>query len=261
VTTTPTGIPELSTSFDSPLVAATRTLQPADIPVYSYEVVAEYPHDPEAFTQGLVIEDGVLVEGTGLRGLSTLREVDLETGQVRRMITLSDTLFGEGVTVLDGRIYQLTWQENVGLIYDRESFDLLQIFTYPTEGWGLTHDGELLIMSDGTATLTYRDPQTLEPVRTVQVVAGQEPVTWLNELEYVEGEVWANVWQTDHIARIDPDSGQVVGWIDLTGLLGPEDRSGSVDVLNGIAYDDEADRLIVTGKRWPKLFEITVESP
>lgn len=243
------------------VITSTGTLTPVDdldlaAPVYDYEVVAEYPHDPAAFTQGLVYEDGVLVEGTGLRGRSSLREVDLETGQVLQSIQLPEQYFGEGVAVLGDRIYQLTWQENTGFVYDRDTFELVGGFTYPMEGWGLTDDGKQLIMSDGTSTLYFLDPETLEIIGSVPVTDTGRPVIRLNELEYVEGEVFANVWQTDWIVRIDPQTGQVLGWIDLAGLLPAEDRQQPVDVLNGIAYDDQMDRLFVTGKWWPKLFQI-----
>ncbi|GAB4535354.1 MAG: glutaminyl-peptide cyclotransferase [Anaerolineae bacterium] len=227
------------------------------VPVYTYRIVNTYPHDPAAFTQGLVFEEGgLLYEGTGLRGRSTLRKVELETGKVLKLRRLPPHLFGEGVAVLGDRIYQLTWQAHIGFVYDRESFELLAEFHYPTEGWGLTHDGQRLIMSDGTSTLHFLDPETIEETGQVQVYDDLGPVVRLNELEYVRGEVYANVWKTDRIARIDPQTGRVTGWIDLTGLLSQEDRSLPVDVLNGIAYDAQHDRLFVTGKLWPRLFEI-----
>jgi glutamine cyclotransferase len=231
------------------------------IPVYSYNIVNTYPHDPDAFTQGLVFEDGVLYEGTGLLGHSTLRRVELETGDILQIRELADQFFGEGITIYGDKIIQLTWQSNIGFVYDKNSFELLQQFNYSTEGWGITHDGEHLIMSDGTSTLHFLDPQTFEEISQLAVFDDNGPVTKLNELEYVQGEIYANVWQTDRIARIDPGTGQVVGWVDLGGLLTAEDRSEPVDVLNGIAYDAEADRLFVTGKLWPKLFEIELISP
>lgn len=234
----------------SPLPSATP-----GTPLYTWRIVRVFPHDPDAFTQGLVVEGDVLYESTGLRGRSTLRRVDLETGQVLQSVALPARYFGEGITLFRERIYQLTWQSHIGFVYDREQMRPLSDFEYPTEGWGLTHDGERLIMSDGTATLYFLDPDTLEQVGQVSVFDDTGPVVYLNELEYVQGEVWANVWQTDRIARIDPNTGQVVGWIDLAGLLSPEERR-SADVLNGIAYDAVHDRLFVTGKWWPKLFEI-----
>jgi len=229
-------------------------------PVYSYNVVNTYPHDRSAFTQGLVFEDGVLYEGTGLNGRSTLRRVELETGEVLQIHELPAQFFGEGVTVYGNDIIQLTWQSHVGFVYDRDSFELLQEFNYSTQGWGITHDGERLIMSDGTATLYFLDPETFEEIGRVGVYDNDGSVNRLNELEYVQGEIYANVWQTNCIARIDPQTGQVVGWIELKGLLTPEDRGEPVDVLNGIAYDAENTRLFVTGKLWPKLFEIELIS-
>jgi glutamine cyclotransferase len=230
-------------------------------PVYDYRVVNEYPHDQEAFTQGLVYVDGDLYEGTGSGNgsdrISTLRKVDLDSGEVTRSISLDVDYFGEGIAVVGDRIYQLTWRSHVGFVYDRETFDLVATFGYSTEGWGLTTDGERLIMSDGTSKLVFRDPKTFSKTGEVEVRDGDEPVVNLNELEYVEGEIWANVWQSDFIARIDPASGRVTGWIDLSGLLAEEDRQGEpVDVLNGIAYDPATGRIFVTGKLWPKLFEI-----
>ena len=226
------------------------------IPVYTYEIVNTFPHDRDAFTQGLVYVEDVLYEGTGRQGKSNLRTVELETGNVLRLHRLPVQLFGEGVTVLGDKVFQLTWKAHVGFIYDKDSFELLQVFTYPTEGWGLTHDGQRLIMSDGTSTLHFLDPETLEEIGRVEVYDNNGPVLNLNELEYIDGEVYANVWKTDRIARIDPETGQVTGWIDLTGLLTEQDRSQPVDVLNGIAYDAENDRLFVTGKLWPKMFQI-----
>ncbi|MBN1936115.1 MAG: glutaminyl-peptide cyclotransferase [Anaerolineae bacterium] len=227
-------------------------------PQYTYRVINTYPHDPDAFTQGLVYLDGLLYEGTGQHGASSLRQVELKTGQVLQQHNLPGEHFGEGIAVLNGKIYQLTWQSHVGFVYDLASFELLGQFAYPTEGWGLTHDGQRLIMSDGTPTLYFLDPVSLERIGQIAVYDGENPVARLNELEYVNGEIWANVWQTDRIARIDPNSGQVLGWIDLTGLLAPEDRLQPVDVLNGIAYDAAGNRILVTGKWWPKLFEIEI---
>lgn len=231
--------------------------QPA---IYGYQVLNVFPHDPTAFTQGLVYQDGIFYEGTGLRGQSTLRRVDPATGEVLQGVRLPDQYFGEGIAVLGDRLYQLTWQENTGFIYDKASFELLGTWNYVGEGWGLTTDGQRLIMSDGSHELRFLDPVTMQELGRVAVLDGDGlPVTRLNELEWVEGEVWANVWQTDRIARIDPASGRLLGWIDLTGLLPAEDRAAQrVDVLNGIAYDAARDRVFVTGKWWPKLFEIQV---
>lgn len=227
-----------------------------DIPFYGYKVINIYPHDRSAFTQGLVFEDGYLYEGTGLRGHSTLRRVELETGNILKIRQIPDQLFGEGVTIYDNRIIQLTWQSNIAFVYDKESFELLKELNYSTEGWGITYDGNRLIMSDGTSTLYFLDPETFNEIGRITVSDGDGPVSRLNELEYVQGEIYANVWLTDYIARISPDTGQVIGWIDLKGLLSPEDKGEVVDVLNGIAYDVQKDRLFVTGKLWPKVFEI-----
>ncbi|UCG13987.1 MAG: glutaminyl-peptide cyclotransferase [Deltaproteobacteria bacterium] len=225
-------------------------------PVYTYKIVNTFPHDPNAFTQGLVFKGGVIYEGTGLLGRSELRKVDLVTGDVLQHRNLPAYLFGEGVTAYENRLIQLTWKAGVGLVYDRASFGLIKEFRYSTEGWGITHDGKRLIMSDGTSTLRFLDPQTFAEIGLIEVYDRTDPVIKLNELEYVQGEVFANVWRTDLIARIAPETGRVVGWIDLAGLLKPEDRIPATGVLNGIAYDPANDRLFVTGKLWPKLFEI-----
>jgi len=223
--------------------------------LYTYAVVNTYPHDAGAFTQGLVFEEGSLYESTGLYGRSTLRQVALETGEVLRSRNLPARFFGEGIAVYRGKIVQLTWRSHVGFVYDRDSFELLQEFSYPTEGWGVTYDGERLIVSDGTSSLYFWDPETFVETGRVEVRDRDGPVTRLNELEYIRGEVFANVWQTDRVARIDPQTGRVVAWVDLQGLLSPE-MGWPADVLNGIAYDAVGDRLFVTGKLWPRLFEI-----
>jgi glutamine cyclotransferase len=249
----------LAVGLLGPMVVTAQEASPVRViaPVSGYRVVAEFPHDPRAFTQGLVYVDGVLYEGTGLYGESTLRRVDLDTGDVLQAVGLSEEYFGEGIAVLGDRIYQLTWQNGVCVVYDRETFEVVEAFSYPTEGWGLTTDGERLIMSDGTNRLFVRDPETFAEVDTIDVYDGARSVWNLNELEVIDDEIWANIWQTHRIARIDPETGQVTGWIDLTGLLSEQDRGRHrVDVLNGIAHDPETDRLFVTGKLWPKLFEI-----
>jgi glutaminyl-peptide cyclotransferase len=226
------------------------------IPVYSYEIKHVYPHDPAAFTQGLIFRDGLLWESTGLNGESSLRKVELETGRVIKKIDVPQQFFAEGMTVFKGRVYQLTWQSQRAFVYDPENFQKLNEFAYEGEGWGLTHDGDNLIMSDGTNRLRFLDPETFAVRRAVSVTAAGRPVNELNELEYVNGEVYANIWRTDRVARIDPRTGRVVGWIDLTGLLPANEHSAITDVLNGIAYDAAGDRLFVTGKLWPRLFEI-----
>jgi glutamine cyclotransferase len=229
-------------------------------PQMTYEVVKVFPHDPVSFTQGLIFLDGMLYESSGLYGESSLRKVDLETGEVQRITLLPDEVFGEGLTNWDETLVQLTWREGIGYVYNREDFSLLTQFNYQTEGWGLTQDGESLIMSDGSATLFFLDPETYAVLSTVQVLDEAAPVTMLNELEYVRGEIFANIWQTDTIVRIDPQTGAVKGWIDLSGLLPEEERTPATNVLNGIAYDPATDRLFVTGKLWPKLYEIRLVS-
>jgi glutamine cyclotransferase len=237
--------------------SAQRRITPA-APVSRYQVVHVYPHDPQAFTQGLVYADGALYEGTGLYGKSTIRKVKLENGAVLQIQKIDPQYFGEGITVWRDKILELTWRSGVGFIYDRKSFDRTGVFTYTGEGWGLTHDGTRLIMSDGSSHLRFLDPATQKETGRIQVRDGPLPIEHLNELEFVKGEVLANVWQTDRIARISLKTGQVTGWIDLHGLLSGRDAAEGADVLNGIAYDQAGDRLFVTGKLWPKLFEITI---
>ena len=224
----------------------------------TYRIVHTYPHDPQAYTQGLVFVDGHLYESTGLNGRSSLRMVDLETGRVLQSATVPSQYFAEGLAPWGSTLVQLTWQSHVAFVYDRFSFRLLRTLHYDGEGWGLTEDGRNLILSDGTATLHFLDPQTLREMRRIEVKDRGTPVDQLNELEYVRGQIYANVWHTDRIARISPATGQVLGWIDLTGLLAPGEVSDPEAVLNGIAYDAARDRLFVTGKLWPKLFEIKV---
>ena len=235
------------------------SLTPTDsssVPTYDFEIVNAYPHDANAFTQGLVYRDGVLYEGTGLNGRSSLRKVSLETGSVLQSIDIDSQFFGEGIALFGNEVVQLTWLTNIGFVYDLESFEQKRTFSYPTEGWGITTDGHRYIMSDGTSTLYFRDLQTLDELGRIEVRGEDGPISRLNELEYINGEVYANVWLTNRIARIEPVTGRVLGWIDLTGLLSAQDRTGTEDVLNGIAYDTDNDRLFVTGKLWPKLFEI-----
>jgi glutaminyl-peptide cyclotransferase len=224
--------------------------------VYGYKIIHTFPHDPQAYTQGLFFHQGYLYEGTGLEGKSSLRKIDLKTGRVIKLHRLPDSWFGEGIALWEDKLFQLTWQNRIGLVYDFSSFRLLQTFYYPTEGWGLTQDGRQLIMSDGTEMLYFLDPKTLKEIKRVRVFDRGVPVRLLNELEYVRGEIFANVYQTDWIARISPETGEVLGWIDLRGLLPEEDRKKGAEVLNGIAYDSKKSRLYVTGKFWPKLFEI-----
>jgi glutamine cyclotransferase len=220
----------------------------------TYEVVATHPHDREAFTQGLVYRRGTLYESTGLNGHSSLREVDLETGAVRRRVDVDQQYFAEGLAELGGRLYQLTWRQGRAFVYDAASFGLAGSFRYEGEGWGLTDDGRSLVMSDGTNVIRFLDPETFAVRRTIQVSNAGRPVTNVNELEYIDGQLYANVWLTDTIIRIDPQSGWVTATIDMRGLLPPD--SGNADVLNGIAYDAEGGRIFITGKLWPRLFEV-----
>jgi glutaminyl-peptide cyclotransferase len=223
--------------------------------VYTYKVVKAYPHDPNAFTQGLIFLDGFLYEGTGLNGRSGLRKVNLETGKVLQQKPIEEQYFGEGITDWGNDLVQITWQSGIGFVYDRATFQRKKQFHYGGEGWGITHDTKRLIMSDGSPVLRFLDPVTQAETGRLVVLDGRRPVANLNELEYVKGEIWANVWQTYRIARISPQTGQVLGWIDFSGII---QESGDMDVMNGIAYDAKHDRLFVTGKLWPKIFEVKV---
>jgi glutaminyl-peptide cyclotransferase len=224
---------------------------------YGYEIVREYPHDPQAFTQGLFVLDGFLYESTGLLGQSSLRKVSLESGRVVARFDMPKTYWQEGIVNWKQEIVGLSWQQQTGHVFDLHSLQPKRKFRYPGEGWGLTQDGTRIIMSDGTAELRFWDPTTLKETGRLQVTFRGNPVIQLNELEWVKGEILANIWQTDLIARINPANGKVTGWINLAGLLKPSDRvAGQTDVLNGIAYDAKRDRLFVTGKNWPKLFHI-----
>lgn len=240
----------------SPLFVYSQETQ--TIPFYTYRIIHIYPHDSDAFTQGLIYHDGVLYESTGLWGRSSLRKVELETGKVLQTNRLDDQYFGEGLTLWQDQLIQLTWKTNIGFVYNLQTFEKLKDFTYATEGWGITHDEDKLIMSDGTDTLYFLNSQTFERIGTLPVRdQNNKPVANLNELEYINGEIFANIWYTNKLARISPQTGQVLGWIDLTGLNPLASSSGnSQAVLNGIAYDEKGKRLFVTGKLWPKLFEI-----
>ena len=278
------GVTAVATAMPTttPAPTATATVAPTSAPLtgaYTYTVLEELPHDVGAYTQGLVYVDGVFYESTGLRGQSTVRRVDAATGQVLGGLQVPDQYFAEGLTLLDGTLYQLTWQSNVGFTYtlDAEGMPVhAGEFRYPTEGWGLTHDGSRLILSDGTDTLYFYDPATFTEVGRIQVHDGDAPVTMLNELEYIDGQIYANVWMTDRIAVIDPADGAVTAWIDLAGLLSDADRTAIIDawagagananwvasnaVLNGIAYDEETGRVFVTGKLWPKVYVVTFQA-
>jgi glutamine cyclotransferase len=246
-------------------LAAAPLLKSADkqhaeqaVPVHTFRVVNVYPHDPAAYTQGLLYHDGFLFESTGLQGRSTLRKVKLETGEVVQQHRLAEQHFGEGLAAWKAQLVQLTWRSNIAFVYDLVSFAPRRTFTYSGEGWGLAMDGERFILSDGTDQLRFFDPETFRETRRVSVRDGALPVRELNELEFIRGEVYANVWHTDRIARISPQSGKVTGWIDLRGLMSTGYRLDPEAVLNGIAYDAANDRLFVTGKLWPRLFEIKV---
>ncbi len=229
----------------------------AQAPTYGYTVVKAYPHDTSAFTQGLEYVDGFLYEGTGMKGQSSIRKVDLETGQVLRKMDVDANFFGEGITVFGNQLVELTWQSKTGFVYDKATFRMQRSFGYSQEGWGLTHDSKQLIMSDGTSTLHFWEPKEFRELRKITVHDGKTEIDHLNELEYIDGEIYANIWETDRIARISPADGHVIAWIDLSGILSQSDRiKNNVDVLNGIAWDAKGKRLFVTGKWWPKLFEI-----
>ena len=249
-----TTLPTTSTVTTSSLTSA---------PVYTYKVLNVYPHDADDFTEGLVYHNGFLYESSGLYGNSSLRRVDLGTGQVLQIYDLSAQYFGEGITIVNNTIIQLTWQNNTGFVYNLASFRFLQNFSYPTEGWGLTNNGSQLIMSDGTANLFFLNPQTFQRTGEITVHDGSTPIVNLNSLDYINGSIFANVWLTNRIAIINPGTGQVTAWIDLTGI---ENMTGchcdvGNDVLNGIAYDAQSNRLFVTGKMWPNLFEIQIVPP
>jgi len=223
-----------------------------------YKVIRTYPHDKWAFTQGLIYDDGVLFEGTGQETGSTLREVEPETGKVLRQHNLDASLFGEGITLYNDRIYQVTWQNKVGFVYDKTDFKLINKIYYSSEGWGLATVNDKIVMSDGSNVLHFFEPEMFTVVSKLEVYDNEKKVDKLNELEFINGEIWANVWMTDLIARIDPVSGKVLAYIDLKGLLPESDRTADTDVLNGIAWDSSSNRIFITGKLWPKVFEIRI---
>jgi glutaminyl-peptide cyclotransferase len=227
---------------------------------YSYEVIKTWPHDRAAFTQGLVIRDGSFIESTGLNGQSSLREVDVATGRVLKQVVLAPVYFAEGVAVMGAQAFQITWQNRKGFVYDVDTFQLQKEFTYEGEGWGLATDGTLLILSDGTSRIRFLDPTSFEVKRSIEVTREGRPLSLLNELEFIRGEIFANVWQTEEVVRIDPATGRIRGVISFVGLLPAQDRRPDTDVLNGIAYDEKSDRLFVTGKRWPRVFEVRLKA-
>ena len=225
---------------------------------YGYKVIHSYPHNRDAFTQGLVYDNGVFFEGTGQETGSSLREVEIETGKVRRQHNLESSLFGEGIALYGNRIFQVTWENKVGFVYDKSTFRLINKIYYATQGWGLTTIKDRIVMSDGTNVLYFFEPESFTVASRIEVYDNKEKVDSLNELEYINGEIWANIWMSDRIARIDPVSGKVLGYIDLKGILPASDSAPDTDVLNGIAYDQSGNRIFVTGKKWPKLFEIRI---
>jgi glutamine cyclotransferase len=241
------------------IIISSQHQAPLKTPVYTYQIINTYPHDPQAFTQGLFYHNGFLYESTGLQDHSSLRKVVLETGQILQIYHLPRHLFGEGITLWQDSIIQLTWTSQKGIVYQLETFEPIRQFHYRTQGWGITHNDQQLIMSDGTNTLHILDANNFKEIDRIQVHDNNKPVYKLNELEYIKGEIFANVWESDYIARISPSTGQVLAWIDLSGLIDIEpipDQNRPQNVLNGIAYDVDKDRLFVTGKLWPSLFEI-----
>ena len=235
---------------------ATREVRTDDV-IWRVNIVAEHPHDSTAFTQGLAIYSGQMYEGTGRYGFSSLRRVDVVTGTIEQMVSLDGAHFGEGITVLDNRIYQFTWRNNIAFVYDPDTFTVLATLRYDREAWGVTNDGTHLIVSDGSATIRFLDPGTLESVRHITAHTGTRVVASLNELEYVNDEIWANIWYKDRIARISPVDGEILGWIDFSEPHPHRDRNAE-DVMNGIAFDAVSGRVFVTGKNWPRLYEIEV---
>ena len=240
--------PEMNDSQDE--------ITPQSVPTYTFSTVNVYPHDRDAFTQGLAFVSGTLFESTGRYAKSSLRRVDLISGRVLQVHALPDEYFGEGITVLRDTIIQLTWRSKKGFVYDKNSFEVLREFTYETEGWGITHDGKRLVMSDGSSTLYFLDVDTFEVIDHIRVHDNDRLISNLNELEFIDGQIYANIWRTENIAIIDPQDGRVTGWIDLSGILPPQSDGKPLDVLNGIAYDAANGHLLVTGKLWPQLFEI-----
>jgi glutamine cyclotransferase len=233
-------------------------LKTTKAPIAAITIINIFPHDPESFTQGLVYHQGYLYESAGLYGKSALKKMDIQSGKAIKIVKLGTKYFAEGMAILDNKIYQLTWQNQTGFIYDLMSFRAMGEFSYSGEGWGLTSDGKSLILSNGTEFISYLNPKTYKVIRKIKVQDGDVPVNNLNELEYIRGEIWANVFMEEVIVRISPQTGKVLGWIDLSQLNALLPRSETRDVLNGIAYDAEGDRIFITGKFWPKLFEIKI---
>jgi glutamine cyclotransferase len=260
------GLAACTNATITPVVTLTPTVEKTPTPTkivgisnYSYTIVQQLPHDMSAFTEGLTFKDGNLYESNGQNGLSDLRILDLNKGTIKNKVNLGNEYFGEGMTILNGKIFQLTWVNNKGFIYDANSLELLGEFQYTGEGWGLTNDGLSLIMSNGSNAITYLNPETFQIQKVIYVYDKGAPVYSINELEYVKGEIYANIWHSDKVVQIDPELGEIIGWIDLTGLRSKEAEQNQEAVLNGIAYDPANDRLFVTGKLWPTIFEIKLE--
>ena len=252
----------LVTACHTPANGDRATPEPSSnavVPTYGFQIVNIWPHDSNAFTQGLILSDGKLLESTGQEGRSSLRSVELETGKVLKKVDVPEPYFAEGIALLNGKIYQLTWQHQLGFIYDAQSFQKVGQFNYQGEGWGLTTDGRSLILSDGSNRIRFLDPSSFQVSKTITVLDGGKQVNELNELEFVQGSIYANIWHDNRIATIDPQSGRVNSWIDLTGLMPEGDVLDPEAVLNGIAYDQASDKLIVTGKLWPRVYEIKVK--
>lgn len=245
--------------FISALNITVASSSERDNKFYTYEIIKQYPHNPNAFTQGLVFSDRKLFESTGLWGKSSLREVDLETGNVKRQFKLDNKYFGEGLELIDNKLYQLTWKSGLVFVYDSTTFELLDTYKLSGDGWGLTEHAGKLVKSDGTSRLTFLDPDTMTPTKIIEVLDGDKPIDRLNELELIDDIIYANVYQTDKVVMISPLTGNVVGTLDLSGLLKAGNYHGKAGVLNGIAYDEENDRVFVTGKNWPWLFEIRIK--
>lgn len=250
------GLSGCGPSASSSNAAGVQTIPAGKFPTYTFEIVKHWPHDPDAFTQGLVFHNGAWLEGTGLNGKSSLRRVEMASGKVLQQVNLPSQFFGEGIAIVGSRIFQLTWKNQKGFVYDLDTFRYEREFQYQGEGWGLATDGHDLILSDGTAIIRFLDPATGSLKRSIPVTHQGQAVSNLNELEYIKGEIWANIWGSDYIVRINPQNGLVTGIVDFTGLLSGSERTANAEVLNGIAYDAVTDRLFVTGKWWPTIFEV-----
>jgi len=254
------GLSMFSNGPKSPEVPSSNNPSATVAKKVEWEVVDSYPHDPDAFLQGLLWYENGFYEGTGLNGKSSLRHVEFPSGKVLKKIDLPQEYFGEGVALVNDHLIQLTWQSHKGFVYERESFKKIREFSYPTEGWGLTYDGKNLILSDGSSSLFFLDPETFQTVRKIDVTMNGAPLRELNELEYIDGEIWSNVWQTDKIVRINPTTGLVTSYLDMTGILTRQYRTGNENVLNGIAYDAARKRIFISGKQWPRIFEIKLKN-